>query len=204
MQTAGDLVALAPELAAGVEHREHDLGRGLVGIFVVRIDGNAATVVDDSAATVGEQRHFDARREARERFVNGVVDDLVDEVMEARRTGRSDVHTGPFADRLQALQNRDVFGAVRHAQKSLVKRARTPRPGTRNTWSEGVFPVPSVYQNGAPERSFRGRFAPTFRVLFSGPQEGVETTVRSDLGHSWKRTGTGASWTSYNAAWNAK
>ena len=38
VQAAGDLVALAAELAAGVEHREHDLGRRLVGVFGVRID----------------------------------------------------------------------------------------------------------------------------------------------------------------------
>ena len=41
VQAAGDLVALAAELAAGVEHREHDLGRGLVGILGVRVDRDA-------------------------------------------------------------------------------------------------------------------------------------------------------------------
>ena len=46
VQTAGDLVALAAELAARVEHREHDLGRGLVGVLGVRVDRDAAAVVD--------------------------------------------------------------------------------------------------------------------------------------------------------------
>ena len=84
VQAAGDLVALAAELAAGVQHREHDLGRRLVGVLGVRIDRDAAAVVDDAAAAVGEQRDVDARRVARERLVDRVVDDLVDEVVEAR------------------------------------------------------------------------------------------------------------------------
>ena len=84
VQAAGDLVALAAELAAGVQHREHDLGRRLVGVLGVRVDRDAAAVVDDAAAAVGEQRDVDARRVARERLVDRVVDDLVDEVVEAR------------------------------------------------------------------------------------------------------------------------
>jgi len=49
VQTTGDLVALAAELAAGVQHREHDFGRGLVGIFGVRIGRNSPAVVDNAA-----------------------------------------------------------------------------------------------------------------------------------------------------------
>jgi len=56
--------------------------------------------------------HLDAVVSARERLVDGVVDDLVDEVMEPSRTGRADVHARPFADRLQALQDLDVLGGV--------------------------------------------------------------------------------------------
>ena len=37
VQAAGDLVALAAELAAGVEHGEHDLGRGLALVLAVVI-----------------------------------------------------------------------------------------------------------------------------------------------------------------------
>ena len=57
VEAAGDLVAAAAELAAGVQHGEHDLGRGQalhlrVGVLV---GGDAAAVVDDLAATVGQQ-----------------------------------------------------------------------------------------------------------------------------------------------------
>ncbi len=169
VQAARDLVALAAELAAGVEHREHDLGRGLVGIFGVRIDRNAAAVVDDTTAAVGQQRDVDAGRVTRERLVDGVVDDLVHEVVQTRGTGRTDVHTGAFAHRLKTLENRDVLGAVRHAKvpssKPVVGVPKTPRPGTQKPWSQGVFYVDSVYQKTTVHR------------FFAGP----ETTTRIDV-----------------------
>ena len=114
VQTAGHLVALAAELAAGVQHGEHDLGRALALVRAggVRIDRNAATVVVDAAAAVGQQRDADAGAEARHRLVDGVVDDLPDEVVETGQTGGSDVHAGAFADRVETLQDLDVLGAV--------------------------------------------------------------------------------------------
>ena len=114
VQTAGDLVALAAELAAGMQHGEHDLGRvlALVRTGRVRVDRNAASVVVDAATAVGQQRDRDAGAEAGHRLVDGVVDDLPDEVVQTRQTGGADVHSRPFADRIETLQNLDVFGAV--------------------------------------------------------------------------------------------
>ena len=55
VEAAGDLVAVAAELAAGVEHGEHDLGRALALVRAgrVRVDRDAAAVVVDAAAAVG-------------------------------------------------------------------------------------------------------------------------------------------------------
>ena len=49
---------------------------------------------------------------ARERLVDGVVDDLVDEVVEAALAGRADVHPGTLANGLEALEDGDVGGLV--------------------------------------------------------------------------------------------
>ena len=97
-----------------MQHGEHDLGRALALVRTgrVRIDRNAAPVVVDAAPAVGQQRDRDARAEARHRLVDGVVDDLPDEVVETRQTGGSDVHSRPFADGIETFQNLDVFGAV--------------------------------------------------------------------------------------------
>src|SRR4051794_41948371 len=48
----------------------------------------------------------------RHRLIDRVVDDLVDEVMEASNAGGADVHAGPLADRLEAFEDLDVLGVV--------------------------------------------------------------------------------------------
>ena len=152
VQAAGDLVALAAELPARVQHGQDDLGRGLALVLGVVVDRDAASVVGHAAAAVGEQGDVDAGAVARHRLVDGVVDDLVDEVVEAGRTGGSDVHPGPLPDRFETLENGDVLGGIRHA--------RVPRsdPGARpGGWlGEGVLrrvghPGPEIRQNRRSE-----------------------------------------------------
>jgi hypothetical protein len=49
---------------------------------------------------------------ASESFIDCVIDDLIDEVVEAALTGRSDIHTWSLADRLKALEDGDGRGVV--------------------------------------------------------------------------------------------
>src|SRR3954468_15907370 len=50
---------------------------------------------------------------ARERFVDSVVDDLVDHVVEARAiVGVADIHARSLAHGIKALENLDGFGTV--------------------------------------------------------------------------------------------
>ena len=110
VQPARHLVAVVVELAAGVQHREHDFG----GRFAagVPIDRNAAAVVDDGHRSVDVNGDVDLIAEAGERLVDGVVDDLVDEMMQPGRPGRADVHRGPLADGLQPLEDLDLVGGI--------------------------------------------------------------------------------------------
>ena len=118
MQTARDLVALAAEFPAGVQHGQHDFCRGLVLVLGMVVHRDATPVVGDAAGPVREQRHVDPVRVAGHRFVDGVVHDLVDQVVQTGQTGRTDVHTRAFSDRFEALQHRDVFRPVRHARNT--------------------------------------------------------------------------------------
>jgi hypothetical protein len=56
--------------------------------------------------------YLDAVIATRERLVDGVVDDLVHQVVKAARARRPDVHPGSLPDGLEALQYGDVFGAI--------------------------------------------------------------------------------------------
>src|SRR4029453_4481456 len=111
VEAAGHLVAVAAELAAAVQLGERDLdARQLV--LRVDVGGDAPAVVDHPAATVGQQGDVDAVAVAGHGLVDRVVDDLPHEVVQARRTGRADVHAGALADRLPALEDLHVLGPV--------------------------------------------------------------------------------------------
>ncbi len=112
MQPPGDLVAATlSELAAGVQHGEHDFDRRLA-LFLHFRHRYAAPVVEDRDGVVRVDRHGDFGGESGEGLVHGVVDDLVDEVVQPHRSGRADVHARALAHRLQPLEDGDVLGVV--------------------------------------------------------------------------------------------
>ena len=46
------------------------------------------------------------------RLVDGVVENLPDEMVEPGRADAADIHAGALADGLQSFENGDVFGGV--------------------------------------------------------------------------------------------
>src|SRR5690606_30831166 len=76
VETAGDGVAAAAELAPRVEDRHDDLDRR-AALGGVDGDRDAAPVVDDADAAVGEERHVDRVGVPGERLVHRVVHNLV-------------------------------------------------------------------------------------------------------------------------------
>ena len=112
VEATGDLVAGAAELAAGVQHGEDHFGRRLVFGLGHGIHRDAASVVDHPAPAVGQQGHVDPGAVAGHGLVDGVVDDLPHQVVEARGTGGPDVHARPLADRIEAFEDGDVLGRI--------------------------------------------------------------------------------------------
>src|SRR5688500_9336935 len=119
VQAAGDLVARAAELAAGVEDRVDDLERALSGLLLL-VRRDAASVVGDGDLVALVDGHIDAIARAVHRLVDRVVEDLADEVVEAADVGRSDVHAGAATHRLESLEDLDVLGAVRRGRLAAV------------------------------------------------------------------------------------
>src|SRR5205823_5174208 len=111
-KAARDLVTRPAELPARVEHREHDLGRRLRLVLRVGIDGDAPAVVDDAAPAVAQDGDVDPGGVTGHGLVDGVVDDLVHEVVQAVEPGGPDVHAGSLPDGLQTLENGDVLRPV--------------------------------------------------------------------------------------------
>jgi hypothetical protein len=124
-----------------VEHRQRDLSGGAAARVAVHRD--AAAVVDHRHRVVDVQRDVDLVAESGQGFVDRVVDDLVDEMMEPRRAGRADVHRRPLADGLEALQNLDLVGAVviDPGSVAVVRRRRRRGIHTRVGGSGGALVV---------------------------------------------------------------
>ena len=104
MQTTGDLVAVAAELAAGVQNGENNLQCRNTHLRM-DADRDAASVVAYPNDIVRLDRDLDMGTIAGERLIDGVVDNLVYEMMQAARRGRTDVHAWTHSDRLQTLQD---------------------------------------------------------------------------------------------------
>src|SRR5207344_1508315 len=74
--------------------------------------GNAASVIHNRDAVVDVDRHFDGFTESRHMFIDTVVDDFIDEVMEAVHTGAADVHRWTLPHGVQTFQHFDLIRAV--------------------------------------------------------------------------------------------
>jgi hypothetical protein len=112
VEAARGLVAAVLELAARVEHGEDHLQRALLRARVLVYRDASTVVLDRHRRSVGVQRDPDVRREAVHRLVHAVVENLPDQVVEADRSHAADVHAGTFPDRIETLENGDVFGGV--------------------------------------------------------------------------------------------
>src|ERR1700730_8035427 len=96
------------------------------------VHGDAAAVVDPPSPAVGEQRDLDPVGEAGQRLVHGVVDNLLDQVMQAPLAGRAYIHAGALANRLQPLKDPNRACVVRQSGILLLNRTATralPRGG---------------------------------------------------------------------------
>jgi hypothetical protein len=113
VQAAGDLVAAAvAELAAGVQDGQDDLD-GPAGPPSRRCrPGCRGPSSRPVTLLSGWMSRHDAAPKPARASSTGVVDDLVDEVMQPADARRADVHAGALADRLEALEDGDVLGVV--------------------------------------------------------------------------------------------
>ena len=55
-----------------------------------------------------------------DRFIDGVVEDFPKQVVIAVRVGSPDVHRRALTNGLQAFENVDVFGGVRHYSSGKI------------------------------------------------------------------------------------
>ncbi len=73
---------------------------------------DAPTVVPHRDHVVLFNGHFDVGAVAGQRFVDGVVHNFINQMMQTPLGGGADIHTRPLSDGLQPLQNLDLTFVV--------------------------------------------------------------------------------------------
>jgi len=111
VQATRDLVTFAAELATGVQHGQADLHSRAMQLGM-NAHRETAAIVPNLAGAVLVQDDLDMGAVARQRFVNGVVYDLINAVMQASKIGGADVHTGTLANSFQTFQHLNLVFIV--------------------------------------------------------------------------------------------
>ena len=122
---------------------------------------DAASVVVHRHGAVSIERHIDLVAIAREGFVDGVVDNLIDHVVQARAViGVADIHARTLADGVEAFQHFDGLGAVIGRGFSLAFGSWCH--GLRGGFFEVVSWIFGPPGGGAGERVNHGSIIPRF------------------------------------------
>jgi hypothetical protein len=78
----------------------------------VNINRNSSTVIGDAHAAISKKNDIYFGAITSKSFVDCVIDDFINQVVEAAFAGRSDIHTGALADRLEAFEDGDCAGVI--------------------------------------------------------------------------------------------
>ena len=79
----------------------------------MHIDGDSAPVVDDGDAVVLMDRHIHMVAISGQRLVDGIVHNLIDEMMKSAFGRAADIHAGTHTDGLKTFQYLDLVRVVR-------------------------------------------------------------------------------------------
>ena len=78
----------------------------------MNIDRNAATVVADGDRSIDVDDHFDPCAKSGEMFVDRIIENFVNQVMQSAFVRIADVHARPFPDRFETFQFVDLRRVV--------------------------------------------------------------------------------------------
>ena len=119
METAACLVGRIIKLTSGVEGCKYKTLRG--NAFLVHANRDTSAIIRNSGGAVFVQCHMDLTAKTGQMLVNN----LIDEVVQALAGDTADVHAGTLADGLETFQHGNTVGIIRigwcHNKKSFQK-----------------------------------------------------------------------------------
>ena len=99
------------ELAARMEHGEHDFECGLA-LFFVEVGRDASAVILDCDRVVFVDRNVDVGTVSCQRLVDRVIHHLVNQVVQTFFSDVADIHGRTLPDRFQTFEDLDVGGGI--------------------------------------------------------------------------------------------
>src|SRR5206468_3954915 len=93
VQARGNLISILVELGAGADGRHDDFQRRPLG-FGMLVHGDSAAVVVHAQAAIDVDLHEDVPAVAGQRFIDAVIHQFVNEVVQAAGRNISDIHAG--------------------------------------------------------------------------------------------------------------
>src|SRR6184192_3099555 len=111
MQAAGIFVCALTEFSASVEIGQHQFHRRHFP-FRMNIDWNAAAVVAYRNAFIDVYRYFNLVAKSGQMFVDRIIDNFENHVMQAALIGIADVHARPLPNRFEPFEFIDLGGVV--------------------------------------------------------------------------------------------
>src|SRR5215813_13994166 len=97
MQSARVLVCAVSEFSAGVQIRQHELNRRHLP-FRMNVDRNATAIVAHGDRSVHVDDDFDFCAKSGEMFVDGIIENFINQVMQSPFVRVSNKHARPFPD----------------------------------------------------------------------------------------------------------
>jgi len=111
MQTAGNFISILIELTSCMEDG-HDHFQGALFLLGVDTGGDPPAVVIYAYGVIFENSDDNIFAIPCEGFIDRVIHDFVDQVVETFYTDVPDVHGGALANSFQSLQDLDTIGTV--------------------------------------------------------------------------------------------
>ena len=110
VEASAGLVRIVIKFSSGVKCCKHHALRAHT--FFMHSDRNASSVVLHCTGAVRLKDHLDRGAESGKMFIDGVVHDLIDQMIETPCGNAADIHAGPCPYSLKSLQHFDTGGVV--------------------------------------------------------------------------------------------
>src|SRR5204862_409641 len=107
----------------------------------MHVHGDSPAIVGDTEAAIHVDLDVDVGAEAADGFIDAVIDQFVDEVVQAARTGVADVHAGSQADVVRVLQQLNAFVIVAFRLDSSFAIGQDIRSNNRRFIAHGCYPL---------------------------------------------------------------